>query len=189
MEEFKPVVALDIDGVLADFEKQFNRKYREYFGFENQDNLILSSVALEDYLCLDKEELQSFITYLLDDMDCPVIPGAVEGCASLREMGCHLIIITNRLCDEATRNWLEVNGFWNIKPYFLKLGDDIPSFDYILDDSPHKIAALLWKTNHKSYLMKSVQNLGCSNILNRYECVENWADFLNKINLDLRFAN
>lgn len=69
------------------------------------------------------------------------------------------------------------------KSFDPKLGKCIPSIDYMLDDTPSKLATLENNIRVQSYLLSSPKNLGCLDIKSRFIRVEGWKEFLNKVTL------
>ena len=94
-----------------------------------------------------------------------------------------MIAVTARKQKKITYEWLDKNGLGYIVPYFIDLQplNSIPDFDYLLDDSPKKIARLIDNTKKQAFIFESSQNINCVDILNRYVRVKDWEDFLSKV--------
>lgn len=183
MSNNKVVVALDCDGVLADFEKHFYTVVEELYGSDVRNIVTLGPMPVRDYLGLSREHFEGFMDAMFRDVDAfPVVDGALDGYARLKNGGYNLIIVTARKCVPETEQWLLNKGFGGIQPYFLfRDKQELPKFDYILDDSPSKIAQLKPWTREKAYLMKSPQNVDCPNPFNNFEKVNDWEEFLVKM--------
>ena len=179
----RKLVALDCDGVLADFEKRFYTVVGELFSPDVQNLVKLGPAPIKDYLGLDDENYINFMNRIFANTDnFPVCEGSLEGYHRLKKGGYDLIVVTSRKCVPETEQWLRDKGFGGIEPYFLfRDSNELPEFDYLLDDTPSKIARLMPWIREEAYLMKSPQNFGCLNLFGNFERVSNWEEFLVKM--------
>lgn len=175
------ICALDIDSVLADFMVKMADVVQKKYGVDlNID--VQTQVDFRHAYCFNHEEEREMMKAIFtDNNNFPPVHGALEGYKELEEMGFEVISITARKEREITYDWLKKNNFSSIVPFFLDLGDEIPMFDYLLDDSPKKIARLEPYIRKQAFLMDTPQNENCVDLKNRFIRVRNWDDFVRKI--------
>lgn len=176
----KAIIALDVDGVLADFNTRMCHVLKEDF------NIVLNPSKLIHWdfnhaYGLTRDEEKQLMTRIFDsNTHFPPMPGAIAGVNALVERGHDLIITTARKDPSNTQEWLEINGLDFIMPYHISL-EECPEFDYLLDDSPKKIAQLQGNIRKQAFLFDSIQNKDCIDLLNRYTRVYEWGGFLETL--------
>ena len=94
-----------------------------------------------------------------------------------------MIAVTARRDVDITYEWLQMNELGFIGPYFMTLTGDIPSFDYLLDDSPKKIARLVHKTKKQAFLFSTPWNEHCYDLFGRWSRIDNWSHFLHEMSV------
>ena len=178
-------IAVDIDGVLANFLHKLNYVWLEIYGYGLPLEEI-KSFDLKNNLCLDKQEYALLMhKVFIDNDNFPPNIGALDVYKFLKDsQHCDIIAVTARHLDgkELTKEWLYNNGFGYLRTYYMDEYDSIPEFDFLLDDSPFKIATLRDKTRQQAFLMRGVQNSNMLNVLGRYTEVPNWYYFLRELN-------
>lgn len=173
-------IALDIDGVLADFNVRMKHVMQEDFNI-NPNIFKIVQWDFKHAYGLTKDEEKHLMSRIFESNDhFPPMPGAIQGVNSLLEKGYDIIITTARKNPANTQEWLEINGLDFIKPYHIDL-EECPEFDYLLDDSPKKVGKLQGKIKKQAFLFDSIQNKDCVDIFNRYIRVYSWDDFLETL--------
>ena len=175
-------IAVDIDGVLANFSHKLCYVFKKLYN-KDLESVPIQSFDLRNVLCLDSlEDYKIMYNIFKDNDNFPPMPGAVDACNLLREHY-NIIAVTARKSRHQllTREWLIDNELSFIKPYFLENFQSVPDFDFLIDDSPKKIAILRHKTRKQAYLLQHEQNFGAKNILERYEPVKSWSHFVDQL--------
>ena len=180
-------VALDFDGVIADHEPKKARVLKDLYNWNDSylafDKFQLLTYSLQDYLGLSKSEYSELQEKIFNDLsDVIPIKGAIDGITSLKNLGYNLYIVTYRKERSEIPKWLEYYGIY-IPVIYPNLGDDVPSVDYMLDDTPSKLADLDSKINIQSYLLSSPKNQGSLDLNSRFTRASDWKDFLKSLEL------
>jgi 5'(3')-deoxyribonucleotidase len=174
-------IAIDIDGVLADFACKLKSVVREkyHYTLENED---IQQLNLKYLLGLnDQEERQIMDAVFADNQNFPPVGKAIESCHRLEDAGYELMIVTARYSVSVTLEWLRLHKLL-IVPYFINIDmKNIPDFDYLLDDSPVKIARLAEKTRLQAFLFDTPWNQNCIDLRGRYQRIFNWDHFIKKM--------
>ena len=175
-------IALDIDRVLADFDVRLAYCLDKLYGLK----ISPSDITMDNFkslFCLNTKEENILFEEVFSGIDhFPAIDGAVDGCKSLLENDVELFLLTARTKEDITYEWLdEYFPSINFPIYFKEDIDNIPIADYFLDDSPHKIAQYQDKITEQCFLMDTYQNKDCINLGGKYQRVEDWFDFLERI--------
>lgn len=136
-----PLIVLDIDGVLANFEgasvQHFGPCDRSLYGLN------------ERYPDLLKSEIDAFVNDPLVYAKLSPIPGAVTACSRLMKAGSRLAYVTARpgTAYDVTQAWLALYGF-PVGPLFVYHWEDKAAFIadlspvFAVDDSPRVINGL-----------------------------------------------
>lgn len=109
----RPVIAVDVDGVCADLHVEWLKRYNAEYG----DTLTVADIHQWEMVTAVKPECGKSIYKYLSQPDLyanvPVIEGAKEGVAALREKGYRVIFVTS--CTKGMTDqkweWLERHGF------------------------------------------------------------------------------
>jgi len=99
---YKGAVAVDVDGVIADFESEFCDR----FGYEHRDLYSL----YERYPNVDRELIEEFVSSPSSYENLvPIFGGAIALLGILRARGHYILLMTSRSkkMAEVTREWLE----------------------------------------------------------------------------------
>lgn len=118
MNHIKPIIALDCDGVLLDYNLAFARRWGQFTGTypEEIDPLAYWHTERWNITRLTGERLvhwQSFLNREEFWSTLPPLPGAVSACESLRENGYQLVCVTalqDRFAAARQKNLLD-HGF------------------------------------------------------------------------------
>ena len=176
-------IALDIDGVLANFNKRLLECVKKLYNIKVQEFELVSYDYRNLFGLTDKEEEELFDLVFDPSGAFDIIDGSLEGCRALQKDGFNLFCLTARYNETVTHEWLDNHGFsdLNIPVYFTKHSENIPNFDYMLDDSPRKIANHIHKITDQAFCMTGTLNRYSHDVKKRYEKVYDWRDFLNQI--------
>ena len=100
-KQYKHTIAIDVDGVLADFEGEFCDR----FGAENRHNSNLHA----RYPDIDPDIINEFVASPDTYANSYPIFGGIHLCNKARELGFYILLITSRpkTTAEVTRRWLE----------------------------------------------------------------------------------
>jgi len=149
----KPIVLLDVDGVLADFVGASLRFLRDRFGLHYTPEQVTEwnlerALKLEPHvykaLCAEFER-EDFCT------DIEPYPGAVDGVWALRDAGCRVLAVTAPWWSSPT--WVHDRSQWLVQHLGFRR-DDLHHTsnkasvrgDVLVEDKPETIAA--WKVEH-----------------------------------------
>lgn len=101
---YRGTIAVDIDGVLANFEKQFC----EDFGYDNR----LTYSLEERYPQIDPEIIREYVANPEVYKDLEPIFGGLMFCRQAHQRGWYILLVTSRdkKLREVTRNWLARYG-------------------------------------------------------------------------------
>ena len=174
-------VALDVDGVLADFNTRMRHVMAEEYGFLDPNTIQIIQWDFNHAYGLTKAEEKHLMARIFASNDhFPPMPGAIEGVNGLVERGHDVIITTSRKDPGNTQEWLEINGLDFIQPYYIDL-EDAPKFDFLLDDSPKKMGKLRNNIQQQAFLFNSEQNKDCVDIFDQWIRVYGWDGFLDTL--------
>jgi len=167
------IIALDIDGVVADLHSEWYRRYNE----EYHDNLTRERVVTwNTHLYVKPECGKRIYDYLLDDdlyRSVQPIRGAAGGVAALRRLG-HTVFFTTA-CGYAGGTMVDQKGEWLIRhglvektyrrvPIEMVVVEDkcLVDADLLIDDRGETVAqwvnqkrrpAILFEYPHNQYLL------------------------------------
>lgn len=137
-------IALDIDGVVADFATPCNGWLAACLGVERQP--VDRWDWYRNYGTPDGDDAwRRFWGYAVDSefFNClPVIEGAQEGYRSLIRQGHHVVFVTARKPRDfgvATRKWLNRHQFHSAVHHVDDKSDLVDEFDLLIDDAPHHL--------------------------------------------------
>lgn len=178
-------IAIDMDGVLVNTQPRISKLFNEMFGTDIDSEMTLN-FDLKSLFCIsEEEELALFEQVFASNEGLYPIKGSIEACNLLKEAGFDLIVTTARHSTSITNEWLKKYNIYNklsgVYYNVNKNKDKIPSFDYMIDDSPRKIANLYSLCKKQAFLLRNPQNAFSRDVRNRYISVKNWDEFLNKI--------
>ena len=135
-----------------------------------------SSWEFSNLLGLNISETKDFRDELFQSLEgvFPIL-GAPTGIRLLSERH-QLILATNRTEKELTKAWLSEYGIGNLfeSQIFLALGDKMPNVDFLVDDSPKKLARLSPFVRERLILFSQPHNRGCLDVLRRFHRISNW---------------
>lgn len=182
-------IALDFDGVIADFDEKIRQEINNYYGMD----IPITYLFEHDWkrlLGIDEEEEEKFLQYLFADIsDVEPMPGAIGNIIALQDKGIDFIIATHRKNREEVFFWLKKHGleFLIARSYFMKLGDEMPEVDFFIDDSGEKLAKYRKKIRKQAFLMNSAMNKACLDVFGRIMRVDSWKAFYHYINGEINF--
>lgn len=113
----KPIIALDADGVLLDYNLAYDSAWGKAFGIypAEKDPAAYSALERWDVEVLTGDKLAQLRQSFQEDFwsDIPAMEGALEGCHLSHKAGCQLVCVT-ALADkfaESRQNNLQKFGF------------------------------------------------------------------------------
>lgn len=160
----QPIIAVDVDGVLADLDTEWLRRYC----LESGDNLTPDKLTSWD---IDEQVKPGWRNRLYEILNDPLIyssvkpyPGALEAVQELRKLG-RVIFVTSTPAAhlESKFRWLVTHGFLemkDIKDYFPVSDKHLVKADILLDDRVKNVEdfpqlAYLVQRHHNKPLMCS----------------------------------
>lgn len=182
--ELKPVVAVDIDGTLADYHNAFRRFCAMYYRTTMPSHPWDGNGEFEEYLGLSKTEYRAAkLAYRQGGFKrwAPLLPGAVEFCGAVRGVGAELWVATSRPwqrldnIDPDTRFWLErapivVDGLLYGEDKYDQLVHAVEAdrIVAVVDDLPDQFMAashlslpfMMRKNDHNLWLQGAVEPYG-----------------------------
>lgn len=188
------VVAVDIDGVIADYPEGFLQFVEKKTG-KTLDRSKLTQYRIYDIFAEDIGEEEMFrlkeeFRATGEKRSLPVVEGAVEGLKKLKELGYTIVLLSARPYKKHPRIfsdtifWLKANGFvydavlWD-KNKEERIINEFPKMKFLVEDY-HGNANKVAEKGYKVYMFNRLYNINEKTHRNVVR-VENWKNILEEL--------